>query len=183
MKTRIGIGIGYLLAAAAMPWAASAAAQKEAAAPQQTLATPAEERVTVQLGDFSQMRELRHLQGFQRSDTEKAIERLARWLQRQAERRVPAGQRLEITLRDVDLAGDYEVSGRLGQDVRVIRELYPPRIELDYRLSEADGKVLQQGQADLRDTAFLLSGVTDDEPLRHEQRLLGNWLRALFPRH
>lgn len=139
--------------------------------------------VTVTLGDFSQMRELKHMSGFQRSDTERAITSLARWLERRAARRLPSGQQLEITLHDVDLAGDYEPGRSLDHDIRIIKDIYPPRIDLSYRLNNADGTVLREGEASLRDMGFLFSASPlNSEPLRHEQRLLNEWLREQFPR-
>lgn len=138
-------------------------------------------RVDVSLGDFSKMREVKHLRGAQQRDTTQAIQLLADWLQSQAERSLPADQSLKVTLRDVDLAGEYE-PGRMGSmyDVRIIKDIYPPRIELDYRLSDASGAVLREGEVTLRDTGFLLgAGPIGSDALRYEKRMLRDWLRSL----
>lgn len=138
-------------------------------------------RVEVALGDVSQMRELKHLRGSQQRDTTQAIESLADWLKRQAERSLPVDQSLRVTLRDVDLAGEYE-PGRMGgmYDVRIIKQIYPPRIELDYHLSDAAGAVLREGEVTLRDTGFLLgAGPVGNDSLRYEKRMLRDWLRSL----
>lgn len=138
-------------------------------------------RVEVGLGDFSVMREVKHLRGAQQRDTTRAIESLADWLQQQAERSLPAEQALQVTLRDVDLAGEYE-PGRMGDmyDVRIIKDIYPPRIELDYRLSDASGAVLSEGEATLRDIGFLLhAGSPASDALRYEKRMLRDWLRSI----
>ena len=138
-------------------------------------------RVAVTLGDVSRMREVKHLHGAQQRDTTRAIESLADWLQQQVERSLPAEQALQVTLRDVDLAGEYE-PGRMGDmyDVRIIKDIYPPRIELDYRLSDASGAVLSEGEATLRDIGFLLhAGSPASDALRYEKRMLRDWLRSI----
>lgn len=137
-------------------------------------------RVEVTPGDFSQMREIKHLHGAQKRDTTQAIQTLADWLQSQAERSLPAGQSLQVTLRDVDLAGEYEPGRTDMYDIRVVKDLYPPRIELDYRLSDASGTVLREGEATLRDIGFLRSvGPMGNDSLRYEKRMLRDWLRSL----
>lgn len=137
-------------------------------------------RVSVTLGDFSDMREVRHLRGTQKRSTTQSIQSLADWLQRQAERSLPQDQSLEVVLRDVDLAGEYE-PGRVGMhDIRVVKDIYPPRIELEYRLSDAAGATLRQGEVIVRDSGFLFgAGAADSDPLRFEKRMLRGWLRSL----
>ena len=94
-----------------------------------------------------------------------------------------AGQKLAITFTDVDLAGDFEPwrGGQWG-DVRIVKDIYPPRLVLAFRLTDADGAIVKEGKRDLRDLAFLMKitmGFRDD-PLRHEKALLDDWLSADF---
>ncbi len=140
--------------------------------------------VTVELGDFDSMREVKRLRGLERRDTEQAIGRLASWLGKRAERVLAPGQTLEITLRDVDLAGDYEPGrGPDMQNVRVVKDLYEPRIELTWKLADAAGATLGEGDATLRDPAFLSAGGTlATDPLRYEKRMLAKWLNGQFPK-
>ncbi len=91
------------------------------------------------------------------------------------------GQKLAITFTDVDLAGDFEPwrGGQWG-DVRIVKDIYPPRISLAFRLTDAAGAVVNEGKRDLRDMAFMMKltmGFRDD-PLRHEKALLDDWLSA-----
>ena len=161
---------GFCAMALAVALVQPALAQDEAAS-----------RVEVTLGEVSQMREVKYLQGAQRRDTTQTIQLLADWLQRQAERNLPADQTLHVTLRDVDLAGEYE-PGRMGgmHDIRIVKDLYPPRIELDYRLSDAAGTVLREGDVTLRDIGFLHgAGTIGSDALRYEKRMLRDWLHAL----
>ena len=108
---------------------------------------------------------------------------LARYLQRRAGSRLAAGQQLAITITDIRRAGACEPwRGPQMDDVRVIKNLYPPRIDLRYTLSAADGSVVRSGEARLRDNAFLSRGtMSRDDPLRYEKRMLDDWLRRTFP--
>ena len=66
---------------------------------------------------------------------------LERFLAASAAPLVPAGQRLEITVTNIDMAGDLESwrgSGRC--DVRIMKDTYPPRIDLAFRLVDEAGK-------------------------------------------
>lgn len=98
---------------------------------------------------------------------------------------VPEGQRLSITVTDIDLAGDFEPwRGPRFDDVRIIKDLYPPRINLSFRLTDASGRVMKEGSRQLRDLAFLMriTSAFPSDPLRHEKELLNDWLRDEFGR-
>lgn len=107
------------------------------------------------------------------------IRPLAEYLRARAERLLPAGHRLEVVLLDVDRAGQYEPGRDLStHDLRVVRDLYPPRIHLRFRHLDGGGAVLGQGERRLVDVAFLQRSATfDSDPLRFEKRLLDDWLR------
>jgi hypothetical protein len=112
------------------------------------------------------------------------LDRLRDHLVRAAEPRIPAGHRLEVTFTAVDLAGEFEPwRGPQWGDVRIVRDLYPPRLGLEFRLVDAAGRVARTGRRELSDLAFLmkLTGGFRDDPLRHEKALLDDWLRAEFP--
>jgi len=93
------------------------------------------------------------------------------------------GHTLAITISDVDLAGDFEPwRGAQWSDVRIVKDIYPPRVTLSFRLAGADGKVVKEGTRELRDLSFMMKmtmGFRDD-PLRHEKALLDDWLSAEF---
>ena len=97
---------------------------------------------------------------------------------------VPEGMKLAITVTDVDLAGDFEPwHGARFDDVRIVKDIYPPRIALAFRLTDASGQVVKQGQRELRDLAFMMKlSIDRNDPLRHEKALLDDWLREDFRR-
>lgn len=109
---------------------------------------------------------------------------LRSYLVRRALRHVAAGQKLTITITDVDLAGDFEPwRGPQWTDVRVVKDIYPPRIALTFLLTDARGNLLRSGRRELTDLAFLMKlpmGFRDDR-LRHEKELINDWLAAEFP--
>ncbi|MES2693009.1 MAG: DUF3016 domain-containing protein [Verrucomicrobiota bacterium] len=103
----------------------------------------------------------------------------------QAKNYVPEGYKLSVTFTDIDMAGDFEPwrGPRFG-DIRIVKDIYPPRIELSFRFTDADGKVVKEGKRELRDLAFLskINMSFRDDPVRHEKGLLDDWLRNEFPK-
>jgi hypothetical protein len=108
---------------------------------------------------------------------------LAKYLQRRGERVLAPGQRLDVTFTDVKRAGTYEPwRGPQWDDIRVIKDIYPPLIDLRFKLTDASGSTLRDGERKLRDPAFLSRGtLNQDDPLRFEKHMLDDWLRREFP--
>src|SRR5258707_10542858 len=83
--------------------------------------------------------------------------RSAQFLAERAAPRLPQGQRLEVHLTDVQRAGGFEPwRGPQAADVRIVRDIYPPRIDLRFKLLGADGKLLREGSRQLRDASFMM---------------------------
>lgn len=129
--------------------------------------------------DFSEARQTR-CWGIDRSQT--WLTELARHVERRAARLLGDGERLTITFTDLRRAGDCEPgSAPHSDEIRIVRDIYPPRIELRYTLADADGARLREGEATLRDVAFLSrSPLNASDPLRYEKNLLDRWLRKEF---
>jgi len=139
-------------------------------------------RVSVDWTDPAQFSELKHYRSFRDMRPAEWLDPLAKYLRTRAERVLPAGERLEVTFTDVQRAGNYEPwHGPRLDDVRIVRDIYPPRIELRFRLLDANGSVLREGERTLRDSAFLMrDGAHETDSLRFEKRLLDQWLRKEF---
>jgi hypothetical protein len=95
---------------------------------------------------------------------------------------LPADQKLTVTVTDVDLAGAYDKRQSISNEVRVVKEIYPPRIDLTFKLEGADGTVLKEGSRNLRDPQFMNGGLRyKGEALGYEKELIDDWLRREFP--
>jgi hypothetical protein len=111
------------------------------------------------------------------------LDQLREYMQTEAKRYLPDGDKLSVSVTDVDLAGDFEPwRGPQWDDVRVVKDIYPPRIKLSFQLTDSTGKVLKEGTRDLRDLAFMMKITMSfhDDPLRHEKQLLDDWFAEEF---
>lgn len=107
------------------------------------------------------------------------VAELARYLQKRAERRLPEGRKMEVTITDIMRAGRYEPwRGPYMDRVRVLRDHYPPRMTLNFRITGADGQVLAEGERTLTDLGFMQSvSINHNDLLRYEKRMIDDWLR------
>lgn len=121
-------------------------------------------------------------------DSERGREALLTELKTHLETRAPkylaADQRLEVKVTEVDLAGDFEPwRGPQFHDIRIVKDIYPPRVNLEFRLIGADGKVISEGKRELRDLAYTMTvSLPTSDPLRYDKEMLSNWLRQEFKR-
>ena len=167
-------GIIAILAALAL-WLGSIAPLWAAAA------TPAESSVSVTYVNPEQFTENR-LYG--RQDRFNRIDYLAQlkaYLIKQGQAVLKPGQSLHVNITDIQLAGAYEAwRGPRWDYVRIMRDIYSPRIDLDFRLVDQDGNVLREGKRVLRDPGYLYSGAglpaTEGAPLYYDKALLRRWL-------
>lgn len=128
--------------------------------------------------DFTEIRHSRNRFDAVRGDW---VRDLARHIADRAGRALRPGERLEVRITDIDRAGDYEPGRGAGDHVRVVRDIYPPRIDLTYSLRDASGQVVASGERSLRDLGFLQrqpGTVGSADPLRHEKQLVDRWVRA-----
>ncbi|ANB17101.1 DUF3016 domain-containing protein [Dokdonella koreensis] len=165
---------------------AAVAAATAGAALAATPAPPAgpASRIEVTWNAPDELSEVRQSIRAQRQPPQDWLETLADHLRRRADRLLPPGERLQVTITDIKLAGDFEPwHGPQYDDVRFVKEIYPPRIDLHYRLLAEDGSTLREGDSKLRDPAFLTrSAAGSSDGLRYEKRLLDDWLRREFGR-
>ena len=121
----------------------------------------------------------RGLLGFQAGSESWLID-LAEYLRKRAATQLPNGERLELTIVDVDRAGDFEPwLGMRHQDTRIVRDIYPPRMTLQVKHFDASGTLVSEGERKLSDPAFLLgtNPINSSDPLRFEKRMIDSWLR------
>jgi hypothetical protein len=106
------------------------------------------------------------------------------YIMTRANKYVPDGQKLTITFTDIDLAGDFEPwRGPEGMDIRVVKDIYPPRMDLEFKLTSTDGAVIKEGKRQLRDLAFMSKlSINTNDSLRFEKALIDDWLVSEFGR-
>lgn len=110
---------------------------------------------------------------------------MQRHLQLLADRKLAAGDTLQVEVLDIDLAGDFETN-RLTRfsDVRVIRDIASPRIKLRYTLKQGD-RVVTGAEEQLSDMNFLwhYNRYSSGDRLRYEKPMLDAWFERQFAKH
>jgi len=153
--------------------------------PKTPRSVPAQGAVAVSWTDPAQFSDLRHSGNRWEAKRGNWVQELAQYLQKRANQRLSSGENLDVTITDIRRAGQYEPwHGANFGSTRVVREIYPPRIELNFTLSAANGEVVAQGARKLTDLDFMRSAsvVGASDPLRYEKRLIDEWLSKEFKR-
>lgn len=147
-------------------------------------AAAADARVEVTFGDLAKFSDLRLSRPTSERETRGLADQLKKYLEERAPRRLPGDTRLAVTITDVDMAGEFRPVGGGGQpDLRVVKDVYPPRVDLEFKLLRADGSVEREGRRQLRDAMFLASGgLGSRDVLGYEKALLDHWLEREFAR-
>ncbi|WP_088330159.1 DUF3016 domain-containing protein [Lacimicrobium sp. SS2-24] len=100
---------------------------------------------------------------------------------------LPDGYKLDMTVKDLDLAGQVWPGSFVGlnsaSDVRLIKRIDIPRMAFAYQLTDADGKtLLSEDEVKLKDMTFQdrHNPFFDSEPLRYEKNMLRDWFSDTF---
>lgn len=134
----------------------------------------------IQPENFTDIRD--RFSGATDSEREFILSEFRSYLQTRGNRMLREGLQLNIRITDIDLAGEFEPwHGPDFDDVRIVKEIYPPRINLEFVLTDSMGSVLKEGKRSLVDLAFPIgqSAFTQD-PLRYEKELLREWYSNEF---
>ena len=110
------------------------------------------------------------------------LDELSRYVKETAARQLTAGQKLTVAFTDIDLAGDIP-PGSI-HDIRIMKEIYIPRMEFHFQLLDSAGAVLKEGDRRLSDLSYMQNmspTFMQNEPLRYDKALLENWIRKEFP--
>lgn len=100
--------------------------------------------------------------------------------------RLPEDQLLRITVTDLTLAGRVEPmqTYRGLEQVRVVRPLYEPRMDLYYELLDADGNTLDEGEANLRGSRMLeqarIRRPGTSDVVEYESHMIERWFLDKF---
>lgn len=109
---------------------------------------------------------------------QRVFDDLTKSLDKDASRLLKKGETLELVVTDLDLAGDVlPTFGASVSDMRVVKDIYPPRITFSYRVLDGE-QVIMVGSEKLRDVGFMdRSNVNSHDSLRFEKEMLKDWLR------
>lgn len=129
------------------------------------------------------------------SDIESAAERQSRYEQRVfdsiteslnklATRALTHGEKLELTVTNLDLAGDVRPTfGATSNDIRVLKDVYPPRINFSYKVTKGS-QIVMSGDEELRDLNYLrgIKSVRQGS-FHYENQMIKQWFnKTVAPR-
>lgn len=175
MKLRLLAGL--LLACTAM--ATQAAGIRNVTDPDAPRALVAQGPVEVSWTDPSQFSDIRYSGNRAAAQRGNWVSQLAEYLRDRAGKRLQPGERLDVRITDIKRAGNYEPwRGIAFNDVRVVKDIYPPRLELQFKRIGSDGRVIAQGERKLTDPGFMMGSTNalDSDPLRYEKHMIDRWL-------
>ncbi len=98
---------------------------------------------------------------------------------------LPKGDKLEIVVWNIDMAGGFEPWRNPNLIwTRILSDLYPPRYDLQYRWTDAAGRVKAEQRELVTDLNYrAMVGFTEFSPqdaLRYDKATLKRWFRSRF---
>ena len=97
---------------------------------------------------------------------------------------LPEGSSLDLHFTDIDMAGDRNMArDSTGRQIRLYDDRFLPRLFFDYTIKDAEGEVLQSGEAMVMDKRYQFGGsgrITHEEfAFAFELEALRKWLQGL----
>jgi hypothetical protein len=141
-------------------------------------ATKAPDNVAVVFQDpdkFTDVRETGHT-----DNSAYFLDELRVCLQQTASPLLAPGQKLTITVTDVDLAGENLFNQ--PHQIRIMKDIFAPRMHLKFQLLGADGKLVKEGERKLQDLDYLMQAGRpgSQDPLYYDKQMLKTWLTREF---
>jgi hypothetical protein len=100
--------------------------------------------------------------------------------------KLPEGQVLHVNVTDIDLAGDTR-SARfqfsvMHDEIRVVEDIFFPRLDFEYELKDSAGVVLQSQVVSIKDMNFMNSVGRSHSRDRfpYEKHMLDEWYQDTF---
>lgn len=104
-------------------------------------------------------------------------------------KKLPDGYQLDVTVNDVDLAGDVRPNMSSVAQIRLMTTIYWPRMKFHYELRNDKNEMISSGDEQLSDMGYLtntrmtLAGATSFE---FEEKMISDWFRrqanaGIFP--
>jgi len=94
--------------------------------------------------------------------------------------KLPADQILKIDVTDVDLAGDVNF-GSISR-IRIVTELFFPRMKFSYQLVNADKSIAESGEINLKDMNFMMSSNLRyrNDTFGYDKQMIEKWFYKEF---
>ena len=77
----------------------------------------------------------------------------------EAQKHLPKDYTLDVRVQDIDLAGEYEPERLPENNVRIDKDIYPPRIEFEYQVLDDEQTLVFEGRETLTDLNYLNNPV------------------------
>jgi hypothetical protein len=119
--------------------------------------------------------------GYGRGADAYVMKELRGYFEQLGKRYLPSGQVLQIEVRNIDLAGQYEPWHMNYSQVRFMRDITWPSMELHYVLKQND-RMIRQADAHLSDKFYLErpGRVSNSDRLYAEKAMIADWFRSQF---
>ncbi len=134
---------------------------------------------SVEWKDVEKYRDLRTANGSNKSFREKFFKDIEEHLSVLAQT-LPENYSLKFVVTNVDLAGNLQFVGT--RQIRVVKEIFMPKIWLSYELKDENGKVTQSETVEIKDVSFLnrTNIRLESESFGYEKAMLSRWFRETF---
>ena len=132
--------------------------------------------------DYEKYRDINPGEGNRKAFRENTFHNFEKHFTKLAEN-LPEGQILKIVVTDVDLAGDTNAAGI--RRVRIIKEIYFPRMNFSYELVNADGSEIVSDEVELKDMSFMTTSRLKyrNDSIGYEKKMLDDWFFTTFKEH
>lgn len=132
--------------------------------------------------DYEKYRDIHPGEGNRKAFRESTFHNFEKHFTKLAEN-LPEGQVLKIVVTDVDLAGDTNAAGI--RRVRIVKEIYFPRMNFSYELVNADGSVVISDEVELKDMSFMTTSRLKyrNDSIGYEKKMLDDWFFTAFKEH
>ncbi|MDP2560847.1 DUF3016 domain-containing protein [Psychrobium sp. 1_MG-2023] len=135
--------------------------------------------VKVQWKNVDKFRDIDAASGIQKRFEKRVMNNLDEYLKQELSKYLKRGQQASVTVYNLDLAGDVRPVIGQGGNIRIIQDIYPPMIDIEYVIKGPKDQVVAKQRKRVRDIGFnmnaKLAGST--EALAYEKRMLKRWLR------
>lgn len=118
--------------------------------------------------------------GFDQRTFDRFSKEMEKKLREVADRHLPEDAQLAVEFRNVDLAGEVEPWRVDAQDVRVVREIYPPSMKFHFKVTDGSGETIREGLAQVTDQTFTWNvnrSMESRDSFYHEKELIEGWGR------